>query len=157
MTEQRWSDLGTLLVKHIQVDLFIVFPPPSFVPSIYACFWFVWPVVCFTEMPFPCITLGVGASLGLVWRPPSRVVKPCGCDCPLPCDTKASTGLVIFLLPSLYLSCSFTQNGIVLVCQSSHIHIVSINPKDFLLGRPMLTLIRMNEGACGCFPIKQDL
>lgn len=144
MIEQRWSDLSALLVKYNRVDLFIVFRLPPFVPSIYACFWFVWPLVCFTEMPFPCITLGAAAGLGLVWRPPSRVVKPFGCDCPLPCGAKASTGLVIFLLPSLYLSCSFTHDCIVLVCQSLRMHIVSINPQDLLLGRPTFTLIHMN-------------
>lgn len=119
----------------------------SFLCALYLCLFLI------------CLASGMlyGDALSMhrpgCWRwsgtyaaPPSRVGKPCGCDCPLPCDAKASRGLVcIFLLPSLRLSCSFTHDCILLVCQSSHMHVVSINPQDMLLGRPTFTLSCMNR------------
>lgn len=41
----------------------------SFLCALYACSWFSWPLVCFMEMPFPCIALGANAGLGFLWCP----------------------------------------------------------------------------------------
>lgn len=162
MIQQRWSDLSYLLVEYNWVDLFIVFllpRPLSSLPSIYACFWFAWPLVCFTEMPFPCFALGAWCWSGSFVAPPSRVGKPCGCDCPLPCDANASRGLVCIFLFTLPPSLSFIHTWlyIVGVPKLAHVRVVSINPQDKLLGSPTLTLSRMNTRTHDCFPAKQDL
>lgn len=102
--------------------------------------------------------------------PASRVRKPRGCYCPRTCDAKSSRGLVcIFLFPSRCLPLSlsrshlFTTHCILLVCQSSCVHVVPINPQDLLLGRPMfhtqthaqtraLTTVFPPSRICSIFP-----
>lgn len=65
MIQQSWSDINYFHQEYDRVDLFIVFLLlPVF--SLRVCVSFAWPLVCCTEMPFPCIALGAGAGVGLL-------------------------------------------------------------------------------------------
>lgn len=95
-------------------------------------------------MPFPCIALGAGAGVGLLrcLRPGSE--NPVAVIVPELVMPNHPEDYFVFSSspPAVSLSLSrshlFTTHCILLlVCQSSCVHVVPINPQDLLLGRPM--------------------
>lgn len=156
--EWRWSDLSYLLVEYNRVDLFIVFPLLPSCPLSMLVFHLLGLWCALRRCPFyapPWVLVPVWDFCGaLVYR----VRKPSGCDCPLPCDAKASKRISLcFPLHPSSVSRSFTHDCRLLVCQSSRIRVVSIDPQDMLLGMPTFTLSRVNTRTHDCFPAKQDL